>query len=490
MSYYPIKCIQCLRSIREAERCVKLTKDEIKSDQFDGIRQSDSIQLNDGRKKSNGKNGFVLKEKHIEIQYKSLAQLRKESVITNEEVYPVSISPEYAMDEECRATDLVQAVEVKDLQIGEEKVSGIVRRFYCPYCHSQLIPQAGKMPIYLVSLMGPSSAGKTVYLTILHMLLSGGNIVLPQGYVHFETLGVTGKEYEQFASHIRRNNRLPATTQEDRKAPYLLQVDYTAIPGSAQSNKKCILGLIDMRGEMFNGEHNEDLSNINVPQFKESDGFIMMVDPETLEGVYNRLPEQYMNRDINQLEEAISAMKTSILDCVTGDIGQIQKPSVVALTKTDLLYKNHQQLGIPLNQPVIAPAFRVSPNSNLAATYFDPMSQSTRECIQYLSRGLSNFLEQTFFMPYYISVSALGAGVKVSGDNLDNYQLIHPIRVDEPLIYLLMKLNFVPSFYRGEFFEVPQRVVNEWGENFAECWDVEIPRAPKPAKSRSWFHKR
>lgn len=78
----------------------------------------------------------------------------------------------------------------------------------------------------------------------------------------------------------------------------------------------------------------------------------------------------------------------------------------------------------------------------------------------------------------------------MSGDNLDNYQLIHPIRVDEPLIYLLMKLNFVPSFYRGEFFEVPQRVVNEWGENFAECWDVEIPRAPKPAKSRSWFHKR
>lgn len=46
-----------------------------------------------------------------------------------------------------------------------------------------------------------------------------------------------------------------------------------------------------------------------------------------------------MNRDIDQLEEAISGMKTSILDCVTGDMGQIQRPSVVALTKTDLLYK-------------------------------------------------------------------------------------------------------------------------------------------------------
>ena len=35
MSYYPIKCIQCLRPIREAERCVKLTKDEIRSDNFE-----------------------------------------------------------------------------------------------------------------------------------------------------------------------------------------------------------------------------------------------------------------------------------------------------------------------------------------------------------------------------------------------------------------------------------------------------------------------
>ena len=71
------------------------------------------------------------------------------------------------------------------------------------------------------------------------------------------------------------------------------------------------------------------------------------------------------------------------------------------------------------------------PDSNLEDTYFNPMNQSTRACIQYLSRGLSNFLDQTFFSPYYISVSALGAAVKVSGDNLDNFRLIHPIRVED-----------------------------------------------------------
>jgi len=115
------------------------------------------------------------------------------------------------------------------------------------------------------------------------------------------------------------------------------------------------------------------------------------------------------------------------------------------------------------------------------------MNQSTRACIQYLSRGLSNFLDQTFFSPYYISVSALGAAVKVSGDNLDNFRLIHPIRVEEPLLYLLMRLNFVPPFFRGEFYDAPQRVVNEWGRNFAENWDEQIP---EPPKKHSWFHRR
>ena len=44
MSYYPIKCIQCLRPIREAERCVKLTKDEIRSGQII-LRESGSLMI-------------------------------------------------------------------------------------------------------------------------------------------------------------------------------------------------------------------------------------------------------------------------------------------------------------------------------------------------------------------------------------------------------------------------------------------------------------
>ena len=83
--------------------------------------------------------------------------------------------------------------------------------------------------------------------------------------------------------HIRRENRLPATTQEDRKTPYLLQADYTAMPGSAQSNKMYSGSELICEARCSTGERNEDLSISMFPQFKESDGFIMMVDPETLE---------------------------------------------------------------------------------------------------------------------------------------------------------------------------------------------------------------
>ena len=96
--------------------------------------------------------------------------------------------------------------------------------------------------MYLVSLLGPSSAGKTVYLTILHMVLSGKIYRLPHGFLSFENLGAMGKEFQSFALNIRRKNELPSTTQENRKDPYLMRVSYTAVPNSTEANKQCLLG--------------------------------------------------------------------------------------------------------------------------------------------------------------------------------------------------------------------------------------------------------
>ena len=198
MGYYPIKCIHCMRPLKMEDRCVKLAPEEIKS--FDsGLDRAQEIDLNDDLDIRDRISG----SRNKKILYKKLAELRAEGVIEKEEILPIKISGEFQNIEECRK-DFVQSIIVRNLDVNGKKMSGKIRKFYCPYCHNAIIPMAGKLPMYLVSLLGPSSAGKTVYLTILHMLLSGQNYPLPQGYLSFDHMGEMGKEFQNFAFEIVR----------------------------------------------------------------------------------------------------------------------------------------------------------------------------------------------------------------------------------------------------------------------------------------------
>ena len=161
-------------------------------------------------------------------------------------------------------------------------------------------------------------------------------------------------------------------------------------------------------------------------------------------------------------------MKESIMDCITAELGRIQKPSVVSLVKQDILYKYHERLGIPVTQAAIAPGFRPVPGTFLGENYYEPMKKSTRACIQHLSGSFAFFLEETFENPHFVSLSALGSEVQIKGNRIDNYQRIKPVRVEEPLLWLLMAFDFVPPFYHEAYFRNPEQVVRVWVEHFAE----------------------
>lgn len=251
MGYYPIKCVHCMRSVAMDERCVKMVPEEVKTfnSRLDGSQPI--VVLNNNKKNK-------------QIEYKSLRELRNSHVIEHEEIHPIKISGEYQNIEECRK-DFVQSIDVKDLEIDGTKMSGTIRKFYCPYCHNEIISMAGKLPMYLISIMGPSSAGKTVYLTVLHKLLGGINYPLPQGHLSFDNFGEMSNEFRKFALALNRTGTLPSTTTENRKDPYLLRVNYIADDNSQEVNKQCLIGLIDMRGEMLHGDHDDDLMDFNLP---------------------------------------------------------------------------------------------------------------------------------------------------------------------------------------------------------------------------------
>lgn len=488
MGHYPIKCIHCMREIMMDERMVKLDPEDIRAADI-GLRSVNAEELD--------LSGIGIRK--ADILYKSIAELSAEGKISRVNTLPVKVSREFLeKNPKEYERDFLQSIDVKDLEINGKPMSGTVRKFYCPHCHNEIIPLAGKMPMYLVSLMGPSSAGKTVYLTILHILLNGKQYNLPTGCLFFSSIGEMAREFDRYKMNLIKNNQLPATTQELRKDPYLLKVSYRADPFSATTDKQCLLGLIDMRGEMLQGGQNDQLTDFNVPQFREADGFIMMVDPETLDTVHTQLPEElFGGRTIEALSQTISSMRETIMDCITAELGKIQKPSVVSLVKQDILYKYHEQLGIPFAQPVIAPKFGPVLGTSLGEKYYEPMKQSTKACIQYLSGSFAFFLEETFENPYFVSLSALGREVQIKGNKIDNYQKIQPVRVEEPLLWLLMAFDFVPPFYHEAYFRIPEQVVREWAKNFAEeAEDLQEAVSSKPENTRKggggkkrWFGK-
>lgn len=130
MGYYPIKCVHCMRSVAMDERCVKMVPEEVKTfnSRLDGSQPI--VVLNNSKKNK-------------QIEYKSLRELRKSHVIEHEEIHPIKISGEYQNIEECRK-DFVQSIDVKDLEINGTKMSGTIRKFYCPYCHNEIISMAGQ----------------------------------------------------------------------------------------------------------------------------------------------------------------------------------------------------------------------------------------------------------------------------------------------------------------------------------------------------------
>lgn len=64
---------------------------------------------------------------------------------------------------------------------------------------------------------------------------------------------------------------------------------------------------------------------------------------------------------------------------------------------------------------------------------------------------------------------------------MDNVAKIRPVRVEEPILKLLMDFNFLPKFCSDEYYADQQGVMNEWGKDFAENW-VEKEAMDQPKK--------
>jgi len=336
-------------------------------------------------------------------------------------------------------------------------------RRFCPYCHCELPPLSGSMPTYNITVMGTSASGKTVYLCALNRLLAESHGTLP--YNSSLTCISANKANQDFvgkSNALFEEGILPGTTQIVLTDPLVVQVTYRI----KDSIKKCLLSLADMRGEDLVAQDGENLM-ARGEFFSRADAFMIMASPLNMQYIHNALPHEVTEEYNPAVHQTLIAnISQYILPFFSN--GTISAPTAIMISKCDVLKNNAQRLIIPLHNPVVA----AEPNIKFTGSYFAAQDKGTQTIMQ-CDKTLYSFLSNTFSRKYFTSFSSLGTNVEISEDENQNQHVtnpfsIHPIRVIDPIIYILISLGFLPDFSKMEagpqFTKNNVEILNRWIE--------------------------
>ena len=478
MGHYPIKCIRCA-SVMSNEEVLFHTGNVITSmvDQLKGTKappkssfesraaatkkslwDDDEEPAEKTKEKPQG-----LKEKMTLQELLAYAQSQQDGTFQPHYQH-VDVTPDF-LDEEGTEED-------EDLLVGisfQPQEGGPTARAwdrYCPHCLMQLPKRSGQMPTYNVTLIGTSSSGKTVYLCALNRILSTAQAVLPYRSVLSCVCGNSASNAIVSATtDLFVKGVLPNTTQNLLNEPLVFELTYRV----GEYQKECLLALTDMRGEDMVQEGGANL--MTRAQFlANADGFLFIVSPLNMNAVLARLPQE-VGRAERQNPTVHQQLTKQISDYLLTffENGKIDKPCVTMLSKSDYLRKYFQNLGLPPYHPVIAK----EPDFRYTKTYFGSQMQGARQFLNYYDAHLGAFIHNNFLNNQYTSFSSLGAYavIREQGEQkfIQNVNALYPSRVVDPMILLLMKLNFLPQFCQMEagtqYVKGNDQLMMDWKEN-------------------------
>lgn len=319
------------------------------------------------------------------------------------------------------------------------------RRRFCPTCKCELPALSGSMPTYNITVMGTSASGKTVYLSALNWLLSQSRGNLP--YNSSLTCISANKANADFVGKsnvLFEKGVLPGTTQIVLTEPLVVQMTYRL----QNRMKKCLVAMADMRGEDLVAQDGENLI-ARGEFFSRADAFMILVSPLNMPYIHNILPH-------TEGEDGSSSVHQTLMANISEYIlpffpnGIINAPTVVMMSKCDILMNNAARLQIPPANAVVA----AEPPIKFTGTYFKSQDKGS-QIIMSCDQSLYSFLRNTFSHAYFTSFSSLGRNIVIEEDEnhnqcIKNPNAIHPIRVIDPIISILISLGFLPDFSHME----------------------------------------
>lgn len=312
----------------------------------------------------------------------------------------------------------------------------------CPYCHMDLIQSAGKYDMYMVSVIGDTAVGKSIYLAVLQTMIERGPFNASMLFMG------TKEEKEHYLSVKKKvvveQRGVEATI--GRVPPLTFQLTFDRVDSNSQNGRESILvTFCDIAGEMC--RDSEDLQ-IYGNHLRESDGLMFLVDPTRFGRVKNSIDEEVKIGNGYQVE-VISAINQFLVSGTYDTHSDI--PVAVMVTKSDVLkelpyFQNSEKKMSLLNDPSW---------NDVHAGYLN------EDEIKSINHAVTEFLdamgEQDFtrkmkdlFQSYSFFInSALGHSLNKDDDSSDAQELLRrgnitPYRVTEAFYWILAENNVIP----------------------------------------------
>lgn len=311
----------------------------------------------------------------------------------------------------------------------------VTRRRLCPYCHNELPVTAGKAPSNIISIIGASQVGKSVYMTsLIHTL---------QHYTadHFDAacMPLNAEISRRFRADyeeplFERGDLLDSTQKEKLQEPFIFQFVF-----KDEDKAPLTLVFFDVAGE---GMVEQDYLGLHGQHIKNSAGILFMVDPLQIRSIRDKIRINLGNEPgewTPRYDEPRDVVLTLFGDFIAyQDKAKTNIPTAVVLTKSDMLHSLKDDEGdyIKSNSNV----FRNMVHRDwFDLTEFENIDGEIRRFIEKVDRPFKGTMDVYFKDTAYFAVSALGSNpvdMKLQG-------VVSPIRVDEPFLWLLYKLKYI-----------------------------------------------
>jgi len=318
----------------------------------------------------------------------------------------------------------------------KDDYENITTKRICPYCHNDIPQSAGFAPSTIISIVGATQSGKSVYLTsLVHTLKT----ITPRNFPIFCTpisneMGRKFKlEYED--PLIENGFLLDPTQKEKQQEPFIFTFSF-----SDDTKPEISIAFFDVAGE---GMIDTAYMDIYAANIRNSSGILFLVDPIQFRSIGRKIQlKNGLDDSLYFPEEPSDVLSGLVEDYIYKQGGGVSEiPTAVVLTKTDLL------------EVLQHDGEYISPQSNMFTNYthrtffnlteFDKIDIEVEELIATIDPNFRNALKRRFARLGFFAVSALGS--KPDGQRVASFA---PQRVDEPFLWLLYQLGYIEGVER------------------------------------------